>query len=154
MAKTKYCPEVVTLIISTLALTGRDIDGCKAAGINQDTFYSWKKTHAEFSEAVKAAKERWRVSLQPEVVNQAKSSFADYIYGRVPHGRGLGKRSTDGTYPPPRWAIERVLDVGYVEGAINTLIKAGWLPPWYQHLCVTEGKALMRAKFRDLWDLK
>lgn len=56
----KYTPEIVDRICSLLA-TGdyRIEDVCKQADISKETFYTWKETHPDFSDAIKKAdKER------------------------------------------------------------------------------------------------
>lgn len=52
----KYSKKLVEQIC-TLVASGdqRIVDVCKQVGISEDTFYEWKKTKSEFSEALKKA---------------------------------------------------------------------------------------------------
>jgi hypothetical protein len=143
LAKSKYTPERVQILCDAIARSGCDKAGCKAAGINQDTFYTWLKVHAEFSELVFAAKAEYRESCPETLVRQANKAFADYLYGRMekvivtketgislrtgePYERETVQRVPVGV---PKWAIERVLGPAVDEiDAIKVLVKAGWLP--------------------------
>lgn len=52
----KYSKEIVERICELKALGDHKVvDICKQVGINPDTYYEWKKSHPDFSEALKEA---------------------------------------------------------------------------------------------------
>jgi hypothetical protein len=144
LAKSKYTLERVSAICDAIARTGSDKAGWEAGQINKDTFYSWLKIHADFSELVSRAKAEYRETCPETLVRQANKAFADYLYGRMekvirthetgislktgePYEREIVQRVPVGI---PKWAIERVLGPAVDEiDAIKVLVKAGWLPP-------------------------
>lgn len=62
MAKTKYTKKIVDIIIEAIREYGSDQVAFKTAGISHDTFYSWKRKHADFSDAIAQAKEDFRIA--------------------------------------------------------------------------------------------
>lgn len=76
MAKyTKKIVDRITELLSSDTYTIAEV--CKMVGINEDTFYTWKKSKPEFSEAIKKAEE---VRMQFFVV-EAKKSLLKKIQG-------------------------------------------------------------------------
>lgn len=67
MAKTKYTPDTVDRIIAAVRRGMSDLDACIIADICQDTFYTWLKERAEFSEAISRARADWKDSLVKKV---------------------------------------------------------------------------------------
>jgi hypothetical protein len=143
VAKSKYNPEIVEIILGAIALTGSDRAGIEAGGINKDTFYSWIKRYPDFSERVSEARAEYRQSCPETLIRQANRAFADYLFGRmqrVVYTKEVGvslktgepyEKETTQHIPVgvPRWAIERVLGkpLDIIE-AVKTLAEAGILP--------------------------
>lgn len=56
----KYNKEIVNRIIELISSDSYTIaEICKIVGINEDTFYTWKKNKPEFSDAIKTAKDKF-----------------------------------------------------------------------------------------------
>ncbi|HEY9831498.1 MAG TPA: hypothetical protein V6D26_13020, partial [Stenomitos sp.] len=128
MAKSKYTPEIVEVIVEAIRKTGSDTAGWQAAGIAKDTFYGWCKKHPDFSDKIKNAKSEYRETCPEAIIAQAQKSFADYLFGRAEvsvtsfergHSEKQGAYSKEITkrmkFGTPRWAIERVLGKPYDE---------------------------------------
>lgn len=57
-------------------------DFCKAMGIDDMSYYNWMK-RAEFSEAIKNAKEAFRESLEKDIVKSLANAAKGYEYDQV-----------------------------------------------------------------------
>lgn len=57
-------------------------DFCKAMGIDDMSYYNWMK-RAEFSEAIKNAKEAFRESLEKDIVKSLANAAKGYEYYQV-----------------------------------------------------------------------
>lgn len=80
----KYNEEIVNKICNLLA-TGdhRIIDVCKQVGISETTFYEWKESKKEFSEALKKAEEQ-RLSQFKDMARSGLAKILDvYEYEEV-----------------------------------------------------------------------
>lgn len=144
MAKSKYTPETVRIIIAAIAASGKDEPGWRAGGISEQTFYNWQEKYVEFLELVVKAKDEYRDTCPETLVRQAKKAFADYLFGRmerVVYTKESGVSLKSGVYEKeitqripvgvPRWAIERVLGKPLdILEAVTTLADAGVLPRW------------------------
>ena len=51
----KYSPEITQEICKYLRAGNTQRDSSKLAGISEETYYTWKKTHPEFSEVIEKA---------------------------------------------------------------------------------------------------
>lgn len=78
---TKYEPERVNVILDSI----RSGDSIKVAaargGINLDTFYTWQKEKAEFSEAVKEARREFENWEMEGILKDAQKSLKRLICG-------------------------------------------------------------------------
>lgn len=59
--------EVKDIVIASIREGDKNVVACKKAGINQDTFYKWLKDRAEFSEAVKKARDEFREEISSKL---------------------------------------------------------------------------------------
>lgn len=83
MAKTKYTPETIKLIIDAIADKGNDEDGWIAGCISGATFYAWQNTYPEFRDKVAIAKREFSRNCPAALHRQKRRAFADYLYGEV-----------------------------------------------------------------------
>jgi hypothetical protein len=144
MAKSRYCPEKVKVILEAIRSHGSDRAGFEAAQLHKTTFYTWLKKYPEFAACVARAKEDYRNLSPLELNKQAKFAFADYLYGRVKEvwtTRREIYKIVDGEMKLnecevttreisrgiPKWAIERQLGTYDWVDAIKTLISANIL---------------------------
>lgn len=163
-ARGKYTLELVQDICTAIALEGTERSGWKGR-ISEDTFYTWLKDKAEFSEAVNAAKAEYRQNLPEADRRQARKAFVDYLYGRME--RVITKTeygsSSVGSYEKeivqrvpvgvPRWAIERVLGKGMPSEieALVTLVEAGWIPREVLSLAI-EQLSQVKKSLREVFE--
>ncbi len=76
--KTKYTPELVTRICGLLEKDTYTVaEICESVGICRDTFFSWKNSFPDFSDAIKKAEEKRRDTF----VIEAKNSILKKIRG-------------------------------------------------------------------------
>ncbi|MBE9015831.1 hypothetical protein C7Y66_10950 [Chroococcidiopsis sp. CCALA 051] len=143
MAKTKYTPERVEIILAAIRQEGGDRAGWEAGEINENTFYEWLRKHGEFAQGVAQAKQEYQRNCPTALKRQAKRSLAEYLFQGTTEtwetteiledGCGnvkLVKRSTKTVRRgPPQWAIERVLGERMHElECVKVLVESGWLP--------------------------
>jgi len=62
--KTKYTPQVIDKLVTALSVGMTDQDACVVAGITTETFYSWRRNKADFSDrTTRAREEGWQAAL-------------------------------------------------------------------------------------------
>lgn len=77
----KYTPERVADICGHIAEGKTYADACKLAGINVDTFCTWKNEKPEFLEAIKRAEAQYKEWYNRDLVASAKKSLKELILG-------------------------------------------------------------------------
>jgi hypothetical protein len=68
---TDFKPEYVDLAYKFSLLGATDIDLAKFFDVSEDTIYSWKKVHNNFSEAIKDGKERADANVSSRLYSRA-----------------------------------------------------------------------------------
>ncbi len=68
----KYSKEIVEKIAGYIRLGMRNEDAARIAGVAEATFYEWKKSKAEFSEALKGAEDQGEAS-NLAIIHKAKT---------------------------------------------------------------------------------
>lgn len=131
MAKSKYTPETIDIILSAIQETGSDRAGYEAGGIAKRTFYEWMETYPHFAHQVAHARKEFKKTCPEEIKNRAKAALASYLFDGctveresqtesvtvVEDAQGNIKeirkeKSSNKNIerrPPPQWAIDRVL---------------------------------------------
>jgi hypothetical protein len=152
MARSKYEPEIVEIILNAIRDTGGDRPGWEAGGISKDTFYEWINRYPDFSDQVKRAKLDYRNTCPDVLVRQAKQALSDYLFGRMERVQVTEEErvSEEGltsykkvtrrvTMGVPRWAIERVLGkpADLIE-ALKVLADCNVIPQWLVQRSVDE----------------
>lgn len=164
MAKSKYSPETVTLILDAIRERGGDEDGWLAGQISRTTFYEWQNQHPDFQKGVAIAKREYQESLPAVQRRQARRAFNDYLFGRIEevweseeqtfeaNGDLTIKRTIKKVRRGPAvWAIERVLgrNLDILE-AIKTMIESGLAPEQLIEVTerrIAEAKAQIKQDF-------
>lgn len=74
----KYNKEIVDRMCGMLSTDSFTItEVCKAVGISEETFHTWKREKAEFSDALKKARDRF----DEYVLSEAKKSLVKLVQG-------------------------------------------------------------------------
>ena len=80
--RTKYTPETVDKITQAIRLGATYKLACDYAGISEDTFYQWRNTKSEFSEAIKLAEGEGALkslAVIERAANGVKGEDGEYI---------------------------------------------------------------------------
>lgn len=123
MAKTKYCPETVEVIIDAIRATGGDKAGWEAAGISEKTFYVWCNKHRQFLQDVARAKKEFKEICPDALKLKAMENLRDYLVNgatitttsreiiKAPDGTVLRivEKVSKTSHPMPHWVCDRVL---------------------------------------------
>lgn len=162
-AKGKYCDDIVKMICDSIAVYGQDAAACRAVKINPDTFYEWIKTKPDFSDAVTAARQEFRLSGMNSIKRLGNKALVDYLTGsmiKVSHCKKevisptgeIVEVEENRTVPVgvPRWAVERAIGSGLTEvDALMRLAELGLIPSWVVD-CATRMLDQVRDEIRTL----
>lgn len=75
MAQSKYTPEMVEEICKWIRLGNSNKDAATIAGVCEETFYSWQKEHAGFSEELKKAESEFKSARIMRIMEASKKSW-------------------------------------------------------------------------------
>jgi transposase-like protein len=162
--KSKYTPETVQLIVDAIEETGKDVEGCKAACITENTFYRWLKEKSEFSQLITSAKATFRANRPQSLRSEAVKRLAEYIKGEAieVYDKTTATKDAKGNLISttksvtkikrgcPQWAIDRVLGKSMpVLEAVQVLLNEGIASP--SMAAVVESSIdEMQRRLRDL----
>lgn len=77
----KFCPEIVARICELIEKDSFTIpEICKCVGIAESTFHEWQSTKAEFSEAIKKARNRFADIMAVEAARSLRKLVCGYDY--------------------------------------------------------------------------
>ena len=74
----KYCKEIVDEICAYLSQGMTQDEASERAGIHRDTFYEWKNTKTDFSDAIKAARKDFLRMQCGDVIKSLYKRAAGY----------------------------------------------------------------------------